>query len=67
MLFRSTWWPLVRAGGLVFGDDFIDVYPGVERAVRRFIADHGLEVEVSREKWIVRKRGRSTVGSEESE
>jgi predicted O-methyltransferase YrrM len=62
----KAWWPLVRVGGIVFGDDFIDAYPGVERAVRRFAADQGLEFEVSREKWIVRKRGRGTVASEGS-
>jgi len=51
----ATWWPLVRDGGVVFGDDFIDAYPGVERAVRRFCDARALAVEVAREKWIVRK------------
>ena len=50
-----NWWPMLRAGGVAFGDDFIAEYPGVERAVRRFAADHGLSVEVDREKWIMRK------------
>jgi predicted O-methyltransferase YrrM len=51
----SNWWPLVRSGGTVFGDDFIPHYPGVERAVRRFCQEHRLPFETDREKWIIRK------------
>jgi predicted O-methyltransferase YrrM len=51
----AQWWPMVRPGGIVFGDDFIADYPGVEQAVRRFCREQRLEVEVEREKWILRK------------
>ena len=50
-----NWWPLVRRGGTVFGDDFIPEYPGVEQAVTRFCREHGLPFETDREKWIIRK------------
>lgn len=50
-----NWWPLVRRGGTVFGDDFIPEYPGVEQAVTRFCGEHGLPFETDREKWIIRK------------
>jgi predicted O-methyltransferase YrrM len=50
-----NWWPLVRSGGTVFGDDFTSHYPGVEQAVRRFCQEHELSFENEREKWIIRK------------
>lgn len=53
------WWPMVRPGGIAFGDDFIADYPGVERAVRRFAEERGLAIEVAREKWIIRKPSES--------
>jgi len=50
-----NWWPLVRSGGTVFGDDFIPHYPGVEQALRRFCRENELPFETDREKWIIRK------------
>jgi predicted O-methyltransferase YrrM len=49
------WWPLVRSGGVVFGDDFIPQFPGVEQAVCRFCQEHALRFDTCGEKWIVRK------------
>lgn len=48
-------WPVLRPGGVMFGDDYVSRWSGVMRAVDRFAAEHGLELEVDREKWLVRK------------
>ncbi len=51
-----NWWPLVRAGGAVFGDDFSPNFPGVEQAVRSFCDEMRLApFQVEGEKWILRK------------
>ena len=36
------YWPLVRHGGVLFGDDY-QAWPGVTRAVDEFVAQHRLE------------------------
>jgi Methyltransferase domain len=48
-------WPLVRSGGAMFGDDYCDGWPGVMRAVRVFAEERNLGVEINDEKWIARK------------
>ena len=51
-----NWWPLVRPGGAVFGDDFSPNFPGVEQAVRSFCAEMRLPpFQVEGEKWVLRK------------
>lgn len=50
-----NWWPFIRSGGAMFGDDFTPGYPGVERAVNEFCADQGLHFDVEGEKWLIRK------------
>lgn len=40
----QAWAPKVRAGGILCGDDFTDVYPGVIRAVREFVSKRGLQL-----------------------
>lgn len=37
----ENYWPLVREGGILFGDDYI-FWPGVTQAVDQFVARHGL-------------------------
>lgn len=32
----KAWWPLVREGGILAGDDFDDTHPGVMEAVKQF-------------------------------
>jgi predicted O-methyltransferase YrrM len=52
------WWPLVRPGGTVFGDDFSANFPGVEQALRTFCAEMRLApVHVEGEKWVLQKPG----------
>lgn len=41
----EAWWPKVRPGGLVLGDDY-KAFEGVARAADEFAAAHGLDLEV---------------------
>ncbi len=47
----KAYYPLVRPGGVLFGDDMVECWPGVERAVR----ESKLPYEVDGGFWIVRK------------
>jgi hypothetical protein len=49
------YWPLVRPGGCLFGDDYMEVWPGVCQAVIQFCAAHRLRLLTNREKWWVFK------------
>lgn len=42
----NAWWPLVRRGGMMCGDDF--VWPSVRLAVREFIDIHKLPLSLKR-------------------
>ncbi len=52
-----SYWPLVKKGGIMFGDDFNPTrWPEVNRAVNVFAKCYGLEVETRYERfWIIRK------------
>jgi predicted O-methyltransferase YrrM len=53
-----NWWPLVRPGGIVFGDDISANFPGVEQAVRSFCGEmHLPSFDVQGEKWVLKKPG----------
>lgn len=48
------WYPKLRSGGIIAGDDYHPDWPRVMAAVDRFVADHGLELHVidcREEKW----------------
>jgi hypothetical protein len=49
------YWSLLRPGGLMFGDDFAESWPGVQRAVVKFARRHGLDLETQAEKWLLPK------------
>jgi hypothetical protein len=49
------YWPLLRPGGLMFGDDFEERWPGIQRAVVQFACRHGLALETQEEKWLLPK------------
>lgn len=56
LLDQEDYWPLVRPGGVMFGDDCTAKFPGVVRAVREFAAAQGLPVEMREDHfWILRK------------
>ncbi len=50
-------YPLLRPGGVMFGDDYSGAEPGVIRAVNRFAADSALYLSTAQEKWALRKPG----------
>jgi Methyltransferase domain len=48
-------WPLVRTGGVLFGDDYWTTWDGVIKAVNRFAHEPALPLETSAGKWVFRK------------
>lgn len=51
----AGFWPLLKPGGIMFGDDYTTEWPGTVRAVNRFVADQGLKLMGTEVKWLVRK------------
>ena len=51
----EAYWPLLRPGGLLIGDDCIAVFPGVARACAAFARRHGLEPRVHGVKFLLQK------------
>ena len=51
----NAYWPLVRPGGVIFGDDYCAEWPGVVAAVEAFAAARRLSVEVRGIVWFVSK------------
>lgn len=53
------WWPKVRSGGIFAGHDYATDYQPTIAAVNRFVAEHGLELNLTGEarlpSWWVRK------------
>jgi hypothetical protein len=47
-----AFWPLVRPGGILFGDDYEILWPGVIRAEPRASTPNG---SVPNKKWFVQK------------
>ena len=51
----ETYWPLVRAGGVLFGDDFSDPWPGVCHDVKQFARENNLQLTVHGIVWFLQK------------
>jgi len=51
----QAWWPLLRSGGVLIGDDYDPAFPGVVMAFDAFAERYGLALEVSAPKVRVRK------------
>lgn len=51
----KRYWPLLRSGGVMFGDDYSENWPGVVRAVNDFAAGAGLMLRTEAEKWWMAK------------
>jgi hypothetical protein len=49
-------WKLLRAGGIIFGDDWDAYWYGVVCAVNRFAREKDIRLWVVDKKWILRKR-----------
>ena len=46
--------PVLRPGGVLFGDDYHPSWPGLVRSVDAFVREHRLELELERPVWIAR-------------
>ncbi len=51
----AGFWPLLKPGGIMFGDDYTTGWPGTVRAVNHFVAQQGLKLMGTEVKWLVRK------------
>lgn len=51
----EAWFPVVRPGGVLWGDDYSDGWPGVRRAVDEFAAGRGLVLKVLDTQWVMCK------------
>lgn len=55
----EAYWPLLRSGGTMIGDDLSPTWPGVGRAVEAFRAKHADEIAVTgavSSRWFAEKR-----------
>jgi len=50
------YFPLLRKGGLAFGDDYDAEHPGVVRAVDSFCGSRRIELELDGRVWLARKQ-----------
>jgi hypothetical protein len=50
----SSYFPLLRAGGVIFGDDYTPDWPGLVRAVDTFFNANGLQPVIEEPTWLVR-------------
>lgn len=51
----EAYWPLLRSGGLLVGDDCISAFPGVVRACAAFARRVGVQARVHGVKFVLRK------------
>jgi predicted O-methyltransferase YrrM len=53
----ELFWPLVRPGGVLFGDDYSASFPGVRRAVEEFAAGRNVRLQTSERsnKWLIQR------------
>lgn len=50
-----AYWPILKPGGVFFGDDYSASWPGTVKAVNRFVAETGLKLRGTDWKWLVVK------------
>ena len=51
----QAWWPLLRDGGVLIGDDYCEQWPGVVQAFDAFAERYGVALECSAPKVRLRK------------
>jgi hypothetical protein len=51
----KLYYPLVRPGGIIFGDDYSRTWPSVVAAVNRFAAERRLQLECGGKKYLFEK------------
>lgn len=50
----QNFWQLLNPGGVLIGDDYS--WPGVAKAAHDFADSLGLDIEIDKPKWIIRKK-----------
>lgn len=50
-----AYYPLLKPGGTLLGDDFMENWPGVKRAVQEFAQEKGLELRLDGVVWTLRQ------------
>ena len=53
----KSYWPILRPGGVLFGDDWNTTWYGVICAVNRFARERSLEIHHTPNRWILHKPG----------
>lgn len=63
----ETFWEILEEGGVMFGDDYDEFWPGLVHDVNRFASSNGLKLEVGDGVWTLRKsaRGKRSLPPEE--
>lgn len=51
----QDWYPIIKPGGLLFGDDFDEYWPDLCSAVKDAAGRLGTPYEIDGNKWIIRK------------
>jgi hypothetical protein len=54
----EAWWPKIKEGGIMAGDDYATRHPGVPRAVNEFFGKKGISIMLDKDQprvWIVFK------------
>lgn len=51
----ETYWGILEEGGVMFGDDYDEFWPGLVHDVNRFASSHGLTVEADDGVWMLTK------------
>jgi hypothetical protein len=51
----NAYFPLLRRGGVLFGDDYSPVFPGLAASVNRYAYENELCLETRGEKWVLVK------------
>lgn len=51
----QLWWQVLRPGGVLIGDDYVEVRPGVMKGAEEFAAAQGLHLNVNAPKFWLQK------------
>ena len=51
----QAYWPVLKEGGVMFGDDYDEYWPGLVKAIQAFASEHSLQLEERQGFWKLRK------------
>lgn len=51
----NNYWEILNIGGVVFGDDYSEHWPGVKSAVNDFVSDNELNISFTERQWVIGK------------